>query len=75
MGSDDSQLSYAMNQLGALYEWISNEQPTTPICLESGFWIDKYPVTNAQFIQFGGIAQSDNQWTGLNRPRANITWY
>ena len=48
--------------------------PSTQICFESPFWIDKYEVSNAQFTTFGGEATNASQWTEAELPRDNITW-
>jgi formylglycine-generating enzyme required for sulfatase activity len=49
MGSTDAQIEYAVDELGANPDWVSNEQPAHRVCFEEPFWIDKTEVTNAQY--------------------------
>jgi len=81
MGSTDEQVDavFAMCEttLGAgqcRRDWFTNEQPTTEICFDEPFWIDRYEVTNGQFAQFGGQATNISYWPGDSRPRENLTW-
>jgi formylglycine-generating enzyme required for sulfatase activity len=53
----------------------SDETPTTDVCFIEPFWIDQYEVTNAQFIQLGGVAANGGRWLGENRPRESVTWF
>jgi formylglycine-generating enzyme required for sulfatase activity len=61
MGTSDSEADYA-RQLDAprwASERIITEQPQHEVCLTSGYWIDRYEVTNAAFQAFadaGGYA-------------------
>ncbi len=43
-------------------------------CFDEPFWIDKYEVTQAQFVSFGGQKASANGFIGDNRPVESITW-
>ncbi|MCL4249462.1 MAG: SUMF1/EgtB/PvdO family nonheme iron enzyme [Anaerolineae bacterium] len=52
-----------------------DEQPVHQQCFDMPFWIDKYEVTNAQFLRFGGQAGRGSYWTGDSRPRERITWF
>ena len=66
MGSTDKQISdLVANQ---------NEGPQTKICFDQQFWIDKYPVWQAQFKQFNGKASNLPQFTGDMLPVDQITW-
>jgi formylglycine-generating enzyme required for sulfatase activity len=66
------------------------EQPVHEICFAAPFWIDRYEVTNAQFAQFGGMADrassfcdpnedgiitTDQQSACANLPREQINWF
>jgi len=52
-----------------------DEQPVHEQCFDEPFWIDKYEVTQAQFAQFGGQKANANDFTGINLPVENITWF
>ena len=54
---------------------IDTELPISEICLESSFWIDKYEVTNEQFVQYGGVAVEPPLWTEAEQPRTMVTWF
>jgi formylglycine-generating enzyme required for sulfatase activity len=53
----------------------NDEQPAHEQCFETPFWMDKYEVTQAQFIQFGGQKANPNEFTEDNHPAENITWF
>jgi formylglycine-generating enzyme required for sulfatase activity len=53
----------------------SDAKPQTRICFSKAFWIDKYEVTNQQFLQFNGKAASSSSWKQIKRPRERITWF
>ncbi|MHB8627222.1 MAG: protein kinase domain-containing protein [Aggregatilineales bacterium] len=53
----------------------SDEQPQTKICFMQPFWIDQYPVTQAQFKQLNGKAANSSYFTGDQRPVESITWF
>jgi len=61
---------------------VSNERPPHQVCLDD-YWIDKYPVTNAQFQRFVSETgyQTQGDWrrefvTGKeNHPVVNVTWH
>ncbi len=52
----------------------SDEAPTTHICFDKPFWIDKTDVTQAQFKQLGGKAALKTTFAGDLRPVETITW-
>lgn len=53
-----------------------NEKPTTHICFNKPFWIDRYEVTDEQFRQFHGVADYTGEfWPGENMPRVQISWF
>jgi formylglycine-generating enzyme required for sulfatase activity len=52
----------------------SSRRPVHEQCFDEPFWIDVYEVTNAQFREFGGEAESDSSSTEDNLPRDQITW-
>ena len=56
-----------------------NESPTTQICFDKPFWIDKTDVTQDQFKRLGGIASHSPSFTSFdavnNLPVENISWF
>jgi formylglycine-generating enzyme required for sulfatase activity len=52
----------------------SDEQPVHQVCFEEPFWIDHYEVTNSQFGEFGGRAESITNWVGAAVPRDSVSW-
>ena len=56
------------------FKWFALAGPQSQVCLRS-FWIDKYLVTNQQFAQFNGQAESRSTGTGPNHPRETISWF
>jgi len=50
-----------------------DEEPVHRVCL-SGFWIDRYEITNAQFERLGGEAAEESEWGEPEQPRERITW-
>ena len=54
---------------------LPNEQPLTRICFLLPFWIDQFPVWQAQFKQFKGQATHASVFTGDKRPVESITWF
>ncbi len=45
-----------------------DERPTSQVCFDEPYWIDRTEVTNAQYGSSGAYA-------GPNRPRENLTWF
>ncbi len=79
MGSTDEQIDTALAQciasaIDCRRSVFENESPTTEICFDEPFWIDRYEVTNAQFARFNGVAEHESYFEGDNLPRENITW-
>ncbi len=81
MGTTEQQVEEQKTLLGlseSARELFSYEQPATEnVCFEIPFWIDKFEVTNAQFVAWGGVAANDPTWVGddhAQMPRDNITW-
>jgi len=54
--------------------FVAREQPTTRICFDQPFWIDKTEVTQAQFLSFNGVAGLKSTYFGNRRPVDTITW-
>jgi formylglycine-generating enzyme required for sulfatase activity len=54
---------------------FGNENPTTKICFDKPFWIDRYDVTNKQFTDFNGTAENPGRWADDKRPRESISWF
>jgi sulfatase modifying factor 1 len=52
-----------------------DERPVHEQCFPTPFWIDRYEVTNAQFMAKGGRAELPSHWTEPNRPRTNVRWF
>jgi len=75
MGTTDEQMQYAINELGALREWIDDEIPAHEQCFDTPFWIDKTEVVQADFERFDGRKTSTNWFDGDQRPVENITWF
>ena len=51
------------------------EKPANQMCFASPFWLDEFPVTQAQFKQFGGQAAHSPQFLGDKQPVEQITWF
>lgn len=51
-----------------------NERPVTEICFQEPFWIDRYEVTNGQFLLHEGTAIAPSGSPGPDLPRSNVTW-
>jgi formylglycine-generating enzyme required for sulfatase activity len=73
MGSADSQIA-AMDKQFNNSPLFTDEGPQTKICFTKSFWIDKFPVSQAQFKQFKGKAEKPSFFTGDMLPVENITW-
>ena len=58
--------------IGASPEY-DDEQNGNEICFDEPFWIDKYEVTQADFIRRG--ATNNSHFSGNNLPVENITWF
>ncbi len=54
---------------------FADQAPTTHICFDRPFWIDKTDVSQAQFKQFGGVAATPPFASGDNLPVEQIAWY
>ncbi|HEX2622413.1 MAG TPA: formylglycine-generating enzyme family protein, partial [Phototrophicaceae bacterium] len=54
MGTSDTEAEYAksLNPPGWALGRLASEQPQHQVCLTSGYWIDKYEVTNGAFQAF-----------------------
>ncbi|MBM3235344.1 formylglycine-generating enzyme family protein [Candidatus Poribacteria bacterium] len=82
MGTSDEQIKELLRQFSSWKrEWFADEQPQHRVYLDD-FYIDKYPVTNAQFEQFvkatGYKVNSD--WRAYytkgkeKHPVVNVSW-
>ncbi len=54
--------------------WYGDEGPAHEVCFDAPFWIDRYEVSNAQFLRFGGLAEHDSEWMEPDGPREQISW-
>jgi len=52
-----------------------NEQPVHQQCFDSGFWMDRFEVSNRQFERLGGEAEQPGNWQVQDLPRENINWF
>lgn len=52
-----------------------DEQPVSEHCFAKSFYIDRYEVTQAQFVQLSGVMQKQFQFQGELRPVDNIDWF
>lgn len=52
----------------------ADEKPVHQVCLDNSFWLDTYEASNAQFSEFGGLAEDSSKFTDLNLPRHNLNW-
>ncbi|MFN8474290.1 MAG: SUMF1/EgtB/PvdO family nonheme iron enzyme [Anaerolineae bacterium] len=52
-----------------------NEKPTTKICFDKPFWIDRTEVTQGQFTRLGGTTADIRTFPGDNRPVERISWF
>jgi formylglycine-generating enzyme required for sulfatase activity len=51
-----------------------DEAPAHEICFDEPFWIDRYEVSNAQFVAYSGAAEQPSLTEGDDLPRTNIMW-
>ncbi len=49
--------------------------PVHEQCFGTPFWIDKYEVTQADFVRLGGQKTNQDYFRGDQRPVENITWF
>ena len=55
--------------------WFEGEMPQRRIYLDA-FYIDKYPVTNSQFLIFGKPKRDyGSKFNGIHQPVVGVTWY
>lgn len=66
MGSTSDQMAAAV-LLGAIRDYLADEQPVTKVCFQQPFWIDRTEVTNAQYGSVGFFG-------GDNNPRDSLNW-
>jgi eukaryotic-like serine/threonine-protein kinase len=55
-----------------------DEQPTTEICFNAPFWIDRYEVPNGDFNRLSGShsrTENSSRWGGASDPRERISWF
>ena len=52
----------------------ADEKPVHEACLDNPFWLDTYEVSNAQFAEFGGLAEESSIYPEAELPRNNLTW-
>lgn len=75
MGLTEKQVDYLLS-FTPVYSrnFFLAEMPTTKVCLEKLFWIDRYEVSNQQFADFEGEAEYESMVTTANFPRDRISW-
>jgi formylglycine-generating enzyme required for sulfatase activity len=56
-------------------EIIEAEAPQHLQCFDEPFWIDQYPVTQADFIRLEGARSTADRFSGANRPVETVNWY
>jgi formylglycine-generating enzyme required for sulfatase activity len=54
---------------------FAHEHPAHQVCFNKPFWIDRTEVTNDQFNEMLGYADSPSFYTNGDHPREQITWY
>jgi len=52
----------------------ADEQPVHEACFENDFWMDRYEVSNRQFVDFGGVAERATAYAGDDLPRTFVSW-
>lgn len=52
-----------------------DERPAHQVCFSNPFWIDKFEVTQAQFVAQQGEKASPNTYQGALRPVDTISWW
>ena len=70
MGSADEQIDYAL-AVGGFRDRLTDEQPTTEVCFDEPFWMDRTEVTNAQYVSIGCEDTSSQP----NQPRNCVNWF
>lgn len=53
----------------------SDEVPAHRQCFDAPFYIDRFEVSNEQFIRLGGQAAEPGRWTDPDHPREQVTWF
>ncbi|GAB5493801.1 MAG: hypothetical protein Phog2KO_40160 [Phototrophicaceae bacterium] len=61
-------------QMGSADAEGRNEQPVSNLCFDTGFWIDRYEVSNEQFERLNGSALNPSSRSEGNYPRNNVSW-
>jgi len=54
---------------------LQTEMPQHEQCFSVPFWMDKYPIKQANFIRLGGKRSTGNNFIGDNLPVETINWY
>ncbi len=52
-----------------------DEKNGNEVCFDEPFWIDRYEVSQEQFVTFEGQAADSNKFVGDALPRETIQWY
>lgn len=76
-GSTAEQITHAEETLPApsdVYDWLPFETERE-LCLDQPFWIDKYEVSNEQFIYFGGVSSRNSEFKRPLQPRDHVNWH
>lgn len=53
----------------------NDERPMHTLCFYTHFWIDKFEVTQAQFVAHAGVAAIPRTFSGDALPVEQITWF
>ncbi len=54
---------------------LQTEMPQHEQCFSAPFWMDKYPVRQADFTRLNGKRSTGNNFVGDNLPVETINWY
>jgi formylglycine-generating enzyme required for sulfatase activity len=82
MGSTDEEIDAAFEMCEqsrgqgiCRHPWFEIESPVHEVCFDEPFWIDRYEVSNAQFVEFDGVAEEASTHRGDDLPREQIIWF
>lgn len=61
--------------MGTDAEHDIDERPAHQVCFTTPFWMDKFEVTQHDFIRLSGAKANPNTFDGALRPVENISWF
>ena len=61
--------------MGTDAEHDVDERPAHQVCFTTPFWMDKFEVTQQDFLRLGGIKANPNTFEGALRPVESISWF